>query len=333
MKFKKMLAFLLVCVFFLIGCGKNNKEDIVKKFTKKIENVNSYSLRGVLEIINNENSYLYDVNVTYLKENNFKVSLKNQINNHEQIILRNSDGVYVLTPSLNKSFKFQSEWPYNNSQSYLLQNLLNDIKNDPDFVFETVDDYYVITTKINYSNNKELVKQKIYFDKDADVYKVEVYDQNDLVKLKMDISDIKYDEQIDENYFKLENNMSVSSELGIDVSLVSKIDDVIYPMYIPQNTYLSTQDKVSVENGERVILTFSGDYPFMLIQETVDMENNDVVNVYGEPFQLADSIGILDETSITWINDGVEYYLVSNSLSQDELVSVANSLTVAAIEK
>ena len=36
--------------------------------------------------------------------------------------------VRVLTPSLNKSFKFQSDWPYNNSQVYLLQTLLSDIQ-------------------------------------------------------------------------------------------------------------------------------------------------------------------------------------------------------------
>ena len=46
------------------------------------------------------------------------------------VILKNEEGVFVLTPSLNKSFKFQSDWPYNNSQSYLLQNILNDIEND-----------------------------------------------------------------------------------------------------------------------------------------------------------------------------------------------------------
>ena len=135
MNFKKQFVLIIICAFFLIGCG-NNKENIINKITKKIENTNSYNLNGVLEIINNENSYKYDVDVKYKKENNFKVSLKNQTNNHEQIILRNKDGVYVLTPSLNKSFKFQSEWPYNNSQSYLLQNILNDIKNDNEKIFE-----------------------------------------------------------------------------------------------------------------------------------------------------------------------------------------------------
>jgi len=41
------------------------------------------------------------------KKDMYKVSLTNKANNHEQIILKNNDGVYVLTPSLNKSFKFQ----------------------------------------------------------------------------------------------------------------------------------------------------------------------------------------------------------------------------------
>ena len=40
------------------------------------------------------------------------------------------DGVYVLTPSLNKSFKFQSDWPYENSQIYLLNALIKDIEKD-----------------------------------------------------------------------------------------------------------------------------------------------------------------------------------------------------------
>ena len=329
MKYLKRLLFLFVCVCFFTGCGSNGS-DIIKDLTKKVDNISSYNLTGVLEIINNENSYLYDVDVLFLKDNNFKVSLRNQTNNHEQIILRNSDGVFVLNPSLNKSFKFQSEWPYNNSQSYLLQNLINDIKNDDSYIFESNDDGYIITTKVNYSNNKELVSQKIYVDKDKNINLVEVLDQNGLVKLKMKINNIVYNSDSNVESFKLENNMTVSGDSDLSVS---KINDVIYPMYIPQNTYLSTQDKVSIEGGERVIMTFSGDYPFMLIQETVSSNDSSIISVFGEPLQLSDSVGVIDDTSITWISDGIEYYLVSNSLNSDELISVANSMTVAAIEK
>jgi len=231
---------------------------------------------------------------------------------------------------LNKSFKFQSEWPYNNSQSYLLHNLLNDIKNDNEYGFEVVDNGFVITTKTNYSNNKDLVSQKIYLDKDKNISLVEVLDSNGLVKLKFTINDIDYNSNYDFDYFKLDNNMSVGSIIDDDIS---HLNDIVYPMYIPQNTFLSSQDKVSVSSGERVIMTFSGDYPFMLIQETVNPTDDSILSVSGEPLQLCDTVGVIDESSITWINDDTLYYLVSNSLDQNQLIEVANSLTVASIQK
>lgn len=331
MKYRKFLVFLLFCVFLFTGCGKNDKDDISKKFIKKIDELQSYHLNGVLEIINNENSYLYDVDVSYMKDNFFRVSLINKTNSHEQIVLRNGDGVYVLTPSLNKSFKFQSEWPYNNSQSYLLHNIISDIKNDPEFLFEQIDDGYKFTTLVNYSNNKELVKQYIYLDSDLNIYKLEVVDSNDIVKIRMQFNDIDYGRKYDTNYFNLDNNINVSVDIDSSM-LVSSIEDVNFPMYIPENTFLSSQDKVMKEDGERVILTFNGDYPFMLIQETVGIDE-DVVSVYGEPFQLSNSIGILDDSSLTWISDGIEYYLVSSNLNQEQLISVANSLSSIPISK
>ena len=129
-KMKKYLfyALILLSCIGMIGCTKYGEKDIIKDLSKKIEKTDGYYLHGELQIINNEDSYLYDVEVAYAKEENFRVSLKNKTNNHEQIILKNTDGVYVLTPSLNKSFKFQSEWPYNNSQAYLLQTIIKDIE-------------------------------------------------------------------------------------------------------------------------------------------------------------------------------------------------------------
>ena len=146
----------------------------------------------------------------------------------------------------------------------------------------------------------------------------------------MTINKIDYNQNYNDEIFKLENNMTVSKEID---ATVSKIEDIIYPMYIPQNTYLSSQDKVSKENGERIIMTFTGDNPFMLIQETINQNEEGITSVNGEPYQLDKSIGIMDETSITWVDKGMEYYLVSNTLDQQELISVANSLTTAAIQK
>ena len=108
---KKYLAlcFVMVGCLFFAGCGKYGEKDLIKDLGKKIEDSKAYHLSGELEIFNNEDSYVYDVDVSYQKEENFRVSLKNKTNNHQQIILKNSDGVYVLTPSLNKSFNYQQD--------------------------------------------------------------------------------------------------------------------------------------------------------------------------------------------------------------------------------
>ena len=165
---KKIFVLLMILgIFFLTGCGKNNGDSAFKDLTNKINKLNSYTLNGTLEIKNNNNVNTYNVKVNFMKNDKFKVTLVNTSNNHEQVILRNDDGVFVLTPSLNKSFKFQSEWPYNNSQSYLLQTLVNDIKNDKKVKTIEKKNEYIIATKVNYPNNSSLVKQKIYLDKNV----------------------------------------------------------------------------------------------------------------------------------------------------------------------
>lgn len=323
MKKVLLMFFTFVCLV-TCGCAKNNEEKVLEKFSKKVENAKSYYLTGTLEMINNETSYVYDVNVSYTKDNNFKVSLKNQSNDHEQIILRNDDGVYVITPSLNKSFKFQSEWPYNNSQAYLLQTILEDIQSDKEYTYDNEDGKHIFTSLVNYSNNTDLVNQKVTINSDYEVETVEVLDKSGNIKIKMTFNDIDYSAKFNEDYYTLEQN--VSSEVTT-TDEVSTIEDIIYPMYIPVNTSLSSQDKVSTTTGERVILTFEGDSPFMFIQENAVVSSEfTTLPVNGEPVMLGDAIGILDDSSITWISDDMEYYLVSSTLKNEELLEVARSI-------
>ena len=150
---KKKFLIILLGWLFITGWGSNSEKNVLKKITKNIEDSKSYYVEGTMELINNEDIFTYDVNASYEKKDNYKIELTNISNKHKQIILRNEDGVYVVTPSLNKSFKFQSDWPYNNSQVYLLQSVIEDINNDEEKTFEKKDDKYIFTSKVNYPNN------------------------------------------------------------------------------------------------------------------------------------------------------------------------------------
>jgi len=330
MKKYLFLMFISLGIFTMIGCSKYGEKDIVNDLNKKIEKTNGYYLNGELQIINNEDSYLYDVEVAYAKEDNFRVSLKNKTNNHEQIILKNNDGVYVLTPSLNKSFKFQSDWPYNNSQSYILQTLLKDIKSDEQRTFEQVDDGYIFNVKVNYTSNNNLAKQKIKLDKDLNIKEVLVLNANDELQMKMTFNSIDYKATYDDTYFTLKGNMG-----SVETNQTSnEINSVIYPMYIPENTQLSNQERVTTENGERIILTFKGENPFMVIQETASVtEELLTIPIYGEPYIVTGTVGALSDSSVSWVNNGVEFYVVSDNLTQEQLLEVANSINTMTVSK
>ena len=42
---------------------------------------------------------------------------------------------------------------------------------------------------------------------------------------------------------------------------------------------------------------------------------------------MVDTVATLSNNSISWISDGIEYYLVSDVMSQIELVEIASSIT------
>ncbi len=92
---KKIFLCLIALTFLLTGCGRSSEKDVVNDLDKKISKSKGYFLEGALEIVNDENIYTYRVEVSYKKDDQYKVSLVNTSNNHEQIILKNNDGVFV----------------------------------------------------------------------------------------------------------------------------------------------------------------------------------------------------------------------------------------------
>ena len=189
---KKIFILLMVLsAIFITGCGKNSVDTIFKDLTDKINKLDSYTVNGNLTVKNNNNSYNYNVSVSYMAKDKFRVSLVNTANNHEQVILRNDEGVFVLTPSLNKSFKFQSDWPYNNSQIYLLGSIIDDLNNDNKILKEEDNGKYIYTSSVNYPNNNDLVKQKVTVTSDLFIEKVEVLNNQNEAEMIFNVKNIE----------------------------------------------------------------------------------------------------------------------------------------------
>lgn len=332
---KKIFIILLITCVCITGCSssKNAKKEIIKNFDKK----NSYKLKGSLSINNNDDVYNYNVEVGYKKDRYYKVVLINKANGHKQVILKNDDGVYVLTPSLNKSFKFQSDWPYDNSQVYLLNALGNDISNDTDSSVVKKNDKYFITTKVNYANNSKLVKQNLEFSKNLELNKVVVYDKDGVEVMTMKFDSIKFTDKFSKDYFSVDSIINVensNNENTESTKETSSLEDTLYPLVLPSGTKLINEEKVSKDKGERVIMTYEGEKNFLLVEETADVFSEfTVIPSSGEPFQLLDTLGVMGDNSLSWTRGNTEYYIVSEDLSKDEMLDVASSIgTVTSLK-
>ena len=267
----------------------------------------------------------------------------------------------MVTPSLNKSFKFQSDWPHNNSQVYLLESIISDLEVDEERIIEEKGEDYILTSKVNYPNNKKLVKQNIVLDKNYEIKEASVLDESGNVQIKMTFNKIDLKSKFDNNYFNLNTLITKKEEIKEDNNTSSSdnsdktnekeentqteeqkententatIEDIIYPMYLPTNTYLSNQEKIMMDNGQRLILTFDGDNPFTLIEETVGYsEDHEIIPTFGELTQLSDTIGVVNDNSVNWFSNGIEYYVVSDTMASSELLDIARSISVLPVSK
>ncbi len=312
----------------LVGCSKMDSKEAINKYKKTLESNSKYTMTGQMSIISNEENYQYDVSVDYMEADYYKVSLVNKDNRHEQIILKNDNGVYVVTPSLNKSFKFQSEWPYNSSQAYILSSLLKDLENDSNVVFESKDDKYILSSTVNYPNNSSLVSQKIIFDKDMLPTEVNVYNKEGVANITFKISKIDFKSKIDKTTFEIDNTKSEG-----ELDDVSSLDEIVYPMYLPTGTEFKGEQTTEADT-KRVILTFGGNKSFTLIEEVSSIpENFEVTSVSGDLVHYENILGTLNNKTLNWTMNGKDYYIISDNLTNEELLKVASSTSTVSLNK
>lgn len=324
------VLFGLILVFALTGCGEKSQEDVVKALDKKVEQMSGYKANARMTLQTGSEPQVYEVEIWHKSPAHYRVSLKNPKKDQSQMILRNNEGVFVLTPALNKSFRFQSDWPKNSSQAYLYESLVKDIMDDAQAVFKSTKDHYVFETKTNYKNNKMLPLQEITIKKSSLApVKVKIMDPDRNTLVTVDFSNVEFNTKFDKDAFDMSKNMTAAQlDVPVSASVDNKPFSVIYPTMELAGTKLTEEKEVATEDGKRVVLTYSGEKSFTLIQEKANVsEVASLANFpEGEPVDLGFTMGALTKNSITWTHNGVEYMLASEDLSQEEMVSIAQSV-------
>lgn len=334
-KNKRNFSFLIFIGLLLLiaaGCGGKSQENVIKKIDGTLEDISGYKAKAEMTMKTGQEERSYAVDVWFKKgqEDFYRVGLENEEEEGGQVILKNNEGVFVLTPALKKSFKFQTDWPENSSQPYLYQSLVNDVLADNDATFTESETHYVFLTKTNYQNSTNLPYQEVYFDKKSYTptgVKIMDKDKNVLVEVAFDTIDLN------PNFAKDDFDRESIIESTMNDMSVSNMEEMELAVMFPLKTLgaeLVEKQEVSLEDGERVIMTFKGDRNFTLIQEkvtSVPTSGGEMIEeVTGDVVNLGYSIGALTNNTIEWNYNGTDFYLASDDMTMEELIEVASSI-------
>lgn len=328
---KKVMIAIALAILLIGGCFLFFKEE---SFTKKQsyieENLNAYTLKGNMDITKGEDIKKYAIEVGYKKvadEDYFKVSICDKQINQTQIILRNKDGVYVVTPSLNQIFKFEGDWPLNSLKPYLVQSMQEILKSDS-CVVEKNEDGYKSVTNVLYPNNPSFKVQEMYFDENGYIRKLYIKDDSDVIQLSIDFTSVNYHADIKDAYFEVPNKM----ESEVSASYVEEAQLPLYPMQIFDSTLASTKS-VQLANGNKHILEYEGDKNFTIVQSLcTQKETTETVIMSGNLVDSIDAFGFYDGNHLQWIKEGVEYTIYSDDLSVEEMAQVLSSMQVVVMK-
>uniref|UniRef100_UPI0034D96849 LolA family protein n=1 Tax=Lysinibacillus sp. GbtcB16 TaxID=2824761 RepID=UPI0034D96849 len=156
----------LFCTILLLSaCGTASQEKVLKKVNGKWGETNGYELNATMEIKSGGEPRNYNVTVWHTKPDFYRVEVMESGKDVSQMIVRNADGVFVVTPTLNKMYKFQSDWPKKNSQAYLIGALAEDLAEDKNLVMKEEEKAYIFEAATRNSYKNSMPHQVITVDK------------------------------------------------------------------------------------------------------------------------------------------------------------------------
>lgn len=332
-KLTKIIIFLLMflCVVTLTSCKKETA--VEETFPELVSNLKSYKLVGKLESMFPSGTKECEVTVYYKNPNLYRVELKNAGNNEPQIMIKNVDGIYVLLPAVNKIFKVNSSWPENSSYPYLLQSLSKDIIGDDNLQITKDENQTTLEFKAKQFNNAVVTKQKVTFNNETNLpEEVLIYDDQNTLIMRFTVTTISTNIEVDDKYFKVNDSMSTARLSYVD-SPISFDRLITYPTYYPDKTTLQQETTLGEGENKRVIMKYSGDAPFTIIQQyVVNTENVKTEYISGDIYTMGGAICILANNTIQFYDSGIEYTLASTTLDYCTLIQMGESLRTADLK-
>lgn len=333
---KKIMVVVVILALLGVGVWKvffsgPSISDTIDSVNKKLT---SYQLEATMDLNNGEEQRNFKVTVSYAKKEDkdlFRVSLYDTTINQEQIMLRNDEGVYVLTPTLNQVYQFKSGWPLNSAKPYIYQSLLEVF--DGEYTTKKVSDGLIVTSEPEYKNAPQYTKQEIKFTNDLTPVWVHLYNDKNDVLVNVTFTKVETGVEFSNDYFNLSSNMENARE-NLSSTSGSTFDDL--PLNITgldMNVSVKEQTNANIDGEKVYIMSYEGDAAFTVVQKIIEGEEEmSVTEVDGELVLLVNGFASLEDNKVTYLYNGVECTIYGDNLTVATYIDIANGLEVVGMK-
>ncbi len=320
-------AAVVVIAFLFLFLREKPFED---RLQQTLGSLNSYLLEGVMEVAEGEDTKSYDVSVKYLKQDDqdyFRVAMKDSGMDQEQEIIRNAEGVFVVTPTLNQIFKFQGNWPSNSLKPYLLQSM-REIAADESAQIEQTEEGYQISAGVTYPNNRNFTQQEMVFSDDLKIKSVQIFDDDHVLQMKMLFSKVDYEPGLTAEDFQVPQQLEKETA-------AEPITDEDLPL-MPMETFgavLSNSSVVENDGKVQYVLEYTGEKNFTIVEEVAESEETtQTIIMSGSLVDGLNMVGRYDGNHMTSVINSVRYTIYSDDLSEEEMSAVLQSMQVVVMK-
>ena len=320
-------AAVVVIAFLFLFLREKPFED---RLQQTLGSLNSYLLEGVMEVAEGEDTKSYDVSVKYLKQDDqdyFRVAMKDSGMDQEQEIIRNAEGVFVVTPTLNQIFKFQGNWPSNSLKPYLLQSM-REIAADESAQIEQTEEGYQISAGVTYPNNRNFTQQEMVFSDDLKIKSMQIFEDDHVLQMKMLFSKVDYEPGLTAEDFQVPQQLEKETA-------AEPITDEDLPL-MPMETFgavLSNSSVVENDGKVQYVLEYTGEKNFTIVEEVAESEETtQTIIMSGSLVDGLNMVGRYDGNHMTSVINSVRYTIYSDDLSEEEMSAVLQSMQVVVMK-
>ncbi len=316
---KKIIGLLVLSLLVLVGCKSKDNVDEVTRVTNYLSGLSSYSLTSNMTIQRPDKNVSVKVEVDYLSPSYYKVCFKGD---NEQYIIKNDSGVYVITPSLNKEFRFDSNWPLNSSHAYLLEAINKDIKADQEAKGSVEGSDYVVECKITHKTNQKLSKMKYVCDSDFKPKKTSFLNDKNEECIVVDFDTFTPNNNLGKDNFNEKKYLNTQEEKPNE----EQTSLTLTAGYVVEGSTLAS----SSIKDDTTILCYGGESAYTIIVSKVEVTDEVVaIDTYDSVEFLQCGLGFLSENTMKYYNGNYEITIFSTQLTVEDYINVANSITLA----